>query len=126
MRWLSVFFGLALAASAGSQARAVEAAVKGLGTQTCARFLEHIRSDSRFEFEYIDWALGFMSGMNFVDLARDRMAPLRNLAAKTPQEQMAYMRDYCAANPEKDYWLGVTHLYRQFPMTEPGAEPPDH
>lgn len=86
------------------------AVIVGTGAVPCSRYLADVQGAPMQEREYFAWAQGYMSGLlmrspagEHVDL-RHKLLPLLS--------QVAFVRSYCQANPEKDFVEGVQDLYK--------------
>lgn len=107
-----LYLSLALLASPSSAVFAQAVKIVGIGAGTCAQFSAEIRGDAQTEKNYFAWAQGHMTGLllrappgkdEIVDLAPPRFG----LYA-----QASFLREYCAARPEKDFVDAVHELYR--------------
>jgi hypothetical protein len=96
------------------------AMIIGVGNQECAKFNEKVRNLvvapnnlSWEEYSYA-WAQGWLSRKNVEREARG-VTPVPDLLPEGfgPKDQMAFMRAYCASNPQKDYVYGVEELFRK-------------
>jgi hypothetical protein len=120
--WLiaaAFLLGLPEVASAGSDITGREAiAIQGWGTITCAAFGNMYRDNPKFVEEHTtDWALGFMSGMNFKAITRDESS--RNLKTFSVQEIQRRLRQYCDQHPLGNYIDAVIDLYISTNVVDP-------
>jgi hypothetical protein len=89
----------------------------GVGTQTCGKFVELYRlSSSHAEIIYINWAQGFMTGMNIQRLASH--VPTKNLKTVTTEVQQRQLRTYCDQHPLGDFMSGALELYLSLPDSD--------
>ena len=87
----------------------------GMGAETCGKFSEEYKSRADdAEFDYFNWAQGFMSGMNVMSVTANK--GFRNLAAKSIPEQRASIRDYCNTKPLAYFKDAVMALYASLPL----------
>jgi hypothetical protein len=87
----------------------------GMGAETCGKFSEEYKARGEdAEFDYFNWAQGFMSGMNVMSVTEKK--DFRNLAAKSIPEQRASIRDYCNTRPLAYFKDAVVALYGSLPI----------
>ena len=103
-------FGLALMFSPGVAAAAEEVIIIGLGSSTCASFLEDIATKPKAQREYFSWAQGYMSGL----LIR---APVGENVTLNPAvfplaKQAIFLEMFCTNNKNSRFSDGVEKLYR--------------
>jgi hypothetical protein len=96
-------------------AKSAEAAARGLGTLTCAKFAQVYRDDpDRADLLFGSWAQGFMSGRN-VTLMRDKNV-YRDLASETADEENLGIRQYCDAHPLVTFLQAVEIHFLTLPI----------
>ena len=61
---------------------------------------------------YVDWALGFMSGLN-LNAGKEKR---RDLSALKIDDQERQLRHYCDKHPLKEFLYAAVDLYTQFPF----------
>jgi hypothetical protein len=110
---------LALVMQAPASASA-ETALYGLGGHTCAQFAQDYRAQPDIEENaYFIWAMGFMSGVNTLNIETyGRAADLTSISV---EDQRAVIREYCEAHPLKHYFEAVTQVYSM--LHKPTAHP---
>lgn len=113
-KWLIIAIAPLMICRASS---AEEFAVMGLGANSCGRFVELYRLDpTRTEDGYINWAQGFLSGMNMAALLNSGMS--KNL--KMPVENYGRaLRRYCDQHPLGEVMEGMLEFYRSLPENKP-------
>jgi len=90
--------------------------VVGMGAATCAQMGEMYAENTReTEMAVRDWALGFMSGLEFVRLTNG--VPTK-LVAASHEEIFDYVRAQCAQRPLETVWSIVAEFYRSLPTEE--------
>lgn len=94
-------------------ATAETAKIVGLGAATCALFNQEIGENPVLQRDYFAWAQGFMSGA----LIRAPQGVDEGLDL-TPQsfplqEQVDFLRAFCAKNQDQDYMDAVRALYHR-------------
>jgi hypothetical protein len=92
----------------------------GVGTQTCALFAADYKTDPDRALLYFAWSQGFMSGFNIGLIASKELT--KNLAAKTPEVQQLYLRNYCDQRPQATFVQGVLALFGSFPTSPPQSK----
>lgn len=95
----------------------------GAGGVSCAQFAEYYaKNPTDFERHFFTWAQGFMSGLNvaqYGEAARTgKTRQFRNLASKSVEGQMAYIRTYCDEHPLAGYDQAVSKLFMTLPFSE--------
>jgi hypothetical protein len=107
---IALAFGI-LIQPTGSRA---EYAYTGVGAASCSRLSQDYRINPRsIEAAMMDWAQGFMSGVNISDL---RDGQYRDLQAMTVEDQKASLRDYCEEHPMAEFAKAVLDLYGKLPQ----------
>lgn len=95
-----------------------EIAARGWGTSTCAQFANIYRLDSKFaEENSFNWAQGFMSGLNYSEIARNGNS--KNLGSMSTDQQQRAIRAYCNDHPLADYIDAVMDVYLRLPLNNP-------
>jgi hypothetical protein len=93
-------------------AGAQEATIMGPGAATCGVFAQEYRRDPvRVEVEFFYWAAGFMSASN-IWRGLDGL-PAVDLRRLDWDLQKRHIRNFCDANPLKDYVDAAVDLYRK-------------
>jgi hypothetical protein len=88
----------------------------GAGLTSCETFAKKYKANRKFTDEfYFTWAEGFLTGLNAGTDAVKR----RDLAGVNILAQMDYVRDFCDANPSKDYSDAVLKLWSELPLISP-------
>jgi hypothetical protein len=95
----------------GEEAKAVKTV--GSGAVGCNQFNEDYTRDPYSERGYFAWAQGLMTGILLrapegVDEDLDLIPP-----AMPIQNQMAFIRRFCAASPEEGYQDAILALYKE-------------
>jgi hypothetical protein len=105
-----LFAGLALGLlMTSAQAQAQTYVQMGIGSSTCAQYLNLYRLDPNgTEQAYFDWAQGFLSGWNLGRM--DAKKPVIDLASISIVSQQEYLRSYCDKHPLSDFASGVLTL----------------
>lgn len=103
----------ALAILLSSPTTAETVKIVGLGASSCARFNQEIGENPALQRDYFAWAQGFMSGALIrapqgVDEGLDLTPPSFPL-----QEQVDFLRAFCAKNQDQDYMDAVRALYHR-------------
>ena len=103
----------ALGVLLSSPATAETVKIVGLGASTCARFTQEIGENPALQRDYFAWAQGFMSGALIrapqgVDEGLDLTPPSFSL-----QEQVDFLRAFCAKNQDQDYMDAARALYHR-------------
>lgn len=95
-----------------AEAQAIRGKVVGLGTATCQRFKDDVKSNAIVRRDYMAWAQGFMSGM----LASQPGAGEEiNLHPATYDlvNQLHFLEDHCAQNSALRFSDAVTALFQR-------------
>ena len=88
----------------------------GLGLAPCAQFAKmYAMNPTRAEDMFLDWAQGFMSGMNMGALIAGK--PSKNMASISVQEQEELIRQYCNKHPLAEYGQAVMSVFIRFPFS---------
>ena len=108
---LSVTSAIGILLSSPATADTVK--IVGLGASTCAHFNHEIGENPALQRDYFAWAQGFMSGALIrapqgVDEGLDLTPPSFPL-----QEQVDFLRAFCAKNQDQDYMDAARALYRR-------------
>ena len=108
---LSITAALGVLSSSPATAETVK--IVGLGASTCARFNQEIKENFVLQRDYFAWTQGFMSGALIrapqgVDEGLDLTPPSFPL-----QEQVDFLRDFCAKNQDKDFMDAARALYHR-------------
>ncbi|MBZ6414635.1 MULTISPECIES: hypothetical protein [Methylobacteriaceae] len=108
---LSVTSAIGILLSSPATADTVK--IVGLGASTCAHFNQEIGENPALQRDYFAWAQGFMSGALIrapqgVDEGLDLTPPSFPL-----QEQVDFLRAFCAKNQDQDYMDAARALYRR-------------
>ena len=108
---LSVTSAIGILLSSPATADTVK--IVGLGASTCAHFNQEIGENPALQRDYFAWAQGFMSGALIrapqgVDEGLDLTPPSFQL-----QEQVDFLRAFCAKNQDQDYMDAARALYRR-------------
>jgi len=108
---LSVTSAIGILLSSPATADTVK--IVGLGASTCAHFNQEIGENPALQRDYFAWAQGFMSGALIrapqgVDEGLDLTPPSFPL-----QEQVDFLRAFCAKNQDQDYMDAARTLYRR-------------
>jgi hypothetical protein len=103
----------ALAILLSSPTTAETVKIVGLGASSCARFNQEIGENPALQRDYFAWAQGFMSGALIrapqgVDEGLDLTPPSFPL-----QEQVDFLRAFCAKNQDQDYMDAARALYHR-------------
>lgn len=103
-------FGLALMVSSGVAAASEEVIIIGIGSSTCASFLDDIETKPEAQREYFSWAQGYMSGL----LIR---APVGENVTLNPAvfplaKQAIFLEMFCTNNKNSRFSDGVENLYQ--------------
>lgn len=107
----SVLAALSVLVANAVQAQTVKTV--GPGAVACRQFNRDHSRDPYQEREYFAWAQGLMSGILLRSPAGvDQGLDLTPTDMKVP-EQMAYVRRFCAENPDRDYSDAVLALYKE-------------
>jgi len=112
---MRITIALALALMFADCLSATETIVtKGLGAASCAQFSQlYSMNPQATESTYLNWAHGFMSGLN---TAQWPNGPYRDLSAKTDEQQNTEIRLYCSAHPLANYMEAVMQSFRSLPL----------
>jgi len=95
-----------------------EIAAMGWGTITCTAFANMYRDDPKVAEEHsVNWAQGFMSGLNFANLGNNGFS--MNLHSKSTDQQQRAIRAYCNDHPIADYIDAVLDLYTHLDLNVP-------
>jgi hypothetical protein len=96
---------------------AEEYALMGLGANSCGKFVELYRLDpAHTEDGFVNWAQGFLSGMNMAALLNSGMS--KNL--KMPIENYGRaLRRYCDQHPLGEVVNGIMEFYKSLPENNP-------
>lgn len=95
------------------------AIVMGLGASSCADFAQAYRNDATTTMRlYLDWAQGFMSGVNVLHAANRR--PTHNLNLRPISEQQDILRALCDQKPQALFVDAVQELY--FRLSPPPSQ----
>jgi hypothetical protein len=88
--------------------------IRGMGATSCGKYLESIHNDpdGQLERRFIQWAEGYMSGMN--TLGAGKTDSYRDLGGDL-EAHGAYLRRYCEQHPLENFSLGVIDLLRTLP-----------
>ena len=81
---------------------------EGVGLRTCSTLWDSSKKDPSMEHYFFGWAEGFMTGLNIARL-NDEPGAFKSMPQK---QQMAYIRNFCEANPVRDYFDAVIELYK--------------
>ena len=98
----------------------------GVGYMTCTQFANFYKDDAEgVETEFLDWAEGFMSGVNFGNFTDEHAVPGKtvNLATMELKEQKAFLRRYCDQHPLAQYVDAVLHLMMEMHFRGDGSAP---
>ena len=119
MRYLIIIVVGMLIAVNSVSADESKTVVKGVGLNSCGKFLANTQDDYTFEFAYISWAHGFMSGLNydFIMDSAETAADLSDTAA-----QQISIENYCKENPLQLYAAAIFNLWDELRDTQ-GLEP---
>jgi hypothetical protein len=63
------------------------------------------------ENTYFDWAEGFMSGMNWIDVKHDRTS--KDIMSLSTADQKQLIRNYCNEHPLASFWEAVIDVYNR-------------
>lgn len=86
----------------------------GVGAQTCATFVRHLKGNPDFAGTvYGSWAKGFMAGMN---MGKPTKKAWRNIAAVSTEAETAQLRDFCDKNPSTLFMEAVIRYYVALPL----------
>jgi hypothetical protein len=78
-----------------------EKGFEGIGARSCAQFVQDANADPKnLGHDYFVWSQGFMSGLNAAAF-RDGLT-YSDLGAKTHEEQMSFLSNYCAEHHNGD------------------------
>jgi hypothetical protein len=94
----------------------------GIGTKTCAEFVEHCRANPVAEDVYFEWAQGFMSAIN--DALEDTAGKYRDLNSLPLTQQKQLLRAFCNKNATAGYKDAIGYLLSRLtwvPTTLPNA-----
>jgi len=90
------------------------AQVYGVGAQSCASFTAAIQADPSVENSYFDWTQGYISGQNIeLEAAGGRPAPSLLPQGFGASEQKAFIRSFCATNPNEDFASAGDQIFFQ-------------
>jgi hypothetical protein len=82
----------------------------GAGIRSCTQYAQNVRSGGEdMRSFFFTWAQGFMSGLN-ASLLVSSQTPV-NQAAKSVNDQQAFIDRYCDQKPLADYVNAVLSLY---------------
>lgn len=116
MRTLVMAATMLCAVTHGAHAEA--SLVAGAGAFNCARFAEDYQKNPEIEGLYLQWALGYLSGLNI--LAKGAGHITRDLASMTVDAKKAWLRNYCNAHPLASYSSAVGALAGALEVTSDG------
>src|SRR5687768_5009634 len=112
---LTIAIGCSALAFSSSSLTAQVHGFQGAGVSTCGTFASHYKSSPEFyENYYFTWAQGFMSGLNahFGNVTSE----VRDLNAKSTEDQARAIRDYCDKHPLQIYIEAVRANYFSLPV----------
>ena len=86
--------------------------VLGIGGNTCAQFAsDYLEAPDAWELLYYSWAGGFLTGLDLGVAAATGSSNSSQLASISLDDQLQYLRRYCAENPDAIYRDAVYSLY---------------
>jgi hypothetical protein len=113
---LASFATVAIIGSAGitTQQRATGYHVMGAGGFSCAEMTANLRADrASWADRYADYALGFVSGANFVSFKTHQPNATVGSTDVSPQELLASVERYCRQNPTKGLHVAIEAVYSE-------------
>jgi hypothetical protein len=103
-------FTLIIASPAFTQ----EAGMMGAGSGKCGDYVrEYQRDPDVANNVYFSWAQGYMSGLNFEQLALKKR--MRNLNALPVASQLDYLMVYCKQKPDELFVMAARNLFNALP-----------
>jgi hypothetical protein len=109
----ALFLAIVMVPDGPRMAQAQTARIVGLGATTCDQFTTDVQINPRVQRDYLAWAQGYMSG---ILLGRppdvDEKLDL-NPTSFSLSQQLHFLNDRCARNPELTFSEAVEGLYKR-------------
>jgi hypothetical protein len=106
MYWRAVIISMLLvSAGAATTAHAVEVTTYGAGLKSCRTYLDAREQQNADEIAFVDWASGYLSGVNATSHRTNRILGDSNL-----QSAIYWIGNYCRARPGAPFAVAVGSL----------------
>jgi hypothetical protein len=93
----------------------------GAGVRPCVQYFEDYQKHLGVEDVWLDWAQGFMTGLNV--LFHEKGHPTKNLVGISNTDQEASFLIYCEQHPSTRFSDAVGFVFMSLPDESPDPEP---